>query len=69
MIDAKTLKNAVSLAESGRSTTEISKKLKIDIHLLRMLFTSLRKEGYLIPHNRESKIKNLLTKTKKILKK
>ncbi len=68
-ISPKLLRKAVKLAQKPkfRSTTEISQELSIDIHLLRMLFTELRKSGEIIPHNRLSKVRKLLEETKKIL--
>lgn len=69
MISPELLQKAVKLAQKPyyRSSTEISEELDIDIHLLRMLLTQLRKSGIKIPHNRRSKIRKLLEETKKIL--
>lgn len=67
MIKSELLAKAVKLAQKGLSTSEISEKLTIDIHQLRMLFTELRKAKIEIPHNRRSKKRKLIEETKKRL--
>lgn len=68
MFDPRKMAKAVRLAQKGFSTPEISERLTIDVHQLRMLFAELRKAGADIPRNRRGKVKDLIRRTKKILK-